>query len=331
MANSPLFSAYRGGENRVTSSMMAVFQRLELSLLERLLGAVSQDSALQLVAFVNLPIGPGATNPDARISAHFDFWFETKTIPNSLDKIQLDGHYEILTAGAKHKRLFIVTPDPERPALLSDLEDDRVIWFNFRAMSDAIDEILDDNVMFVSEQTRFLLRELQQLFIEDGLLDFADTVVVAARFAWGEYNNLGVYICQPNRTFRRGLTHMAFYALGAIQPTVARILNIPKPITFDTDTIAALREGGNSDQRIAAAIVASLEQGKRTEGQQYKVFVLSRDADEGSVMLDRPITNTTKAASGKTWAWTLSQRYTKLDALTAPGITTTANLETVGG
>lgn len=34
MANNPLFSTYRGGENRVTSSMIAVFQRLELSLLE---------------------------------------------------------------------------------------------------------------------------------------------------------------------------------------------------------------------------------------------------------------------------------------------------------
>ena len=30
-------------------------------------------------------------------------------------------------------------------------------------MSDAIDEILDDNTTFVGEQTRFLLRELQQL------------------------------------------------------------------------------------------------------------------------------------------------------------------------
>ena len=37
--------------------MMAVFQRLELSLFERLLGAVTEDSTLQLVAFVNQPPG----------------------------------------------------------------------------------------------------------------------------------------------------------------------------------------------------------------------------------------------------------------------------------
>ena len=178
MANSPLFSTYRGGENRVTSSMMAVFQRLELSLLERLLGAVAQESALQLVAFVNQPAGAGASVPDARVSARFDYWFETKTVPNALGAKQLSEHYKNLTVGAKHERLFVVTPDAEKPAALASLDDDRVIWFNFRAMSDAIDEILDDNTTFVGEQTRFLLRELQQLFSEDGLLDIADTVVV---------------------------------------------------------------------------------------------------------------------------------------------------------
>ena len=115
MANSPLFSTYRGGENRVTSSMMAVFQRLELSLLERLLGAVAQESALQLVAFANQPAGAGASVPDARMSAQFDYWFETKTVPNALGPKQLTEHYKNLTPGAKHERLFIVTPDPERP------------------------------------------------------------------------------------------------------------------------------------------------------------------------------------------------------------------------
>ena len=76
MANGPLFSTYRGGENRVTSSMMAVFQRLELSLLERLLGAVSGDSALQLVSFVNQPPDEGHSIPDARMTGNFDYWFE---------------------------------------------------------------------------------------------------------------------------------------------------------------------------------------------------------------------------------------------------------------
>jgi hypothetical protein len=332
MANSPLFSTYRGGENRVTSSMMAVFQRLELSILERLLGAVAQEAALQLVAFANQPAGEGASVPDARMFARFDYWFETKTVPNALSARQLSEHYKNLTEGTKHERLFIVTPDAERPAALDGLSDNRVIWFNFRAMSDAIDDLLDDGMAFVGEQTRFLLRELQQLFAEDGLLDVADTVIVAARLAWGEYNDHGVYICQPDRSFRPGLTHMGFYAFGAIQPTVAKILDQrPEPITFDSATVTALRSGNPIDSRTADAIEASLGGGIRAEGQPFRVFVLSRNPDEGSVLLSGSITNTTKTASGRTWAWTMGQRYTRLSALTTPGLATTSDLEAAGG
>jgi hypothetical protein len=312
--------------------MMAVFQRLELSLLERLLGAVAQESALQLVAFVNQPAGAGASVPDARMSARFDYWFETKTVPNALSAKQLSEHYKNLSEGAHHERLFVVTPDAEKPAALSSLDDDRVIWFNFRAMSDAIDEILDDDTTFVGEQTRFLLRELQQLFSEDGLLDIADVVVVAARYAWGEYNEHGVYICQPDRSFRPGLTHMGFYAHGAIQPTVAKIIeHQPDSITFDAATVESLRCGNPIDVRIADAIDASLSSGTRSEGQPFQVFVLSRSPEEGSVTLNRPITNSTRAASGRVWAWTMGQRYTRLTALTTPNLTTTSDLESVGG
>jgi hypothetical protein len=41
MSKNPLFSTYRQGENRVTSSMLAVFERIDLSLLETLLGAAA--------------------------------------------------------------------------------------------------------------------------------------------------------------------------------------------------------------------------------------------------------------------------------------------------
>jgi len=332
MGNNPLFSTYRGGENRVTSSMIAVFQRLELSLLQRLLGAVAQESALQLVAFVNQPSGIGASVPDARMSAQFDYWFETKTVPNALSQKQLSEHYKNLAPDAKHERLFIVTPDPEKPTVLDSLGDERVIWFNFRAMSDAIDEILDDATTFVGEQTRFLLRELQQLFIEDGLLDVADVVVVAARFAWDEYNEHGVYICQPDRSFRPGLTHMGFYAHGAIQPKIAKILDQrQQPVTFDGDSMKKLQAGGAIDQRIANAIKVSLDGGIHSAGQPYRVFVLSHPDDKETVTLSKPITNTTKAASGRNFAWTMGQRYTRLSALTKHGISTTTELEEAGG
>jgi hypothetical protein len=125
---------------------------------------------------------------------------------------------------------------------------------------------------------------------------------------------------------------MGFYALGAIQPIIARILDQrPESVTFDTATIEILRDGTEIDRRIAEAIAATLKLGIRTEGLPYRVFVLSRNKEEGSVTLNGPIMNTTKAASGRTWAWTLAQRYTRIGSLVTPGISTTADLEAVGG
>ncbi len=74
---------------------------------------------------------------------------------------------------------------------------------------------------------------------------------MAARFAWGEYNEHGVYICQPDRSFRPGLTHMGFYARGAIQPKIAKILDQrPQSATFDSDTVKNHRAGSTIDQRL---------------------------------------------------------------------------------
>ena len=75
----------------------------------------------------------------------------------------------------------------------------------------------------------------------------------------------------------------------------------------------------------------SLDAGTRSAGQPYRVFVLSHPNDEETITLDTPIANTTKAASGRTFAWTMGQRYTRLSALTKPGITTTTDLEQAGG
>ena len=48
-----LFSTYRAGENRVTASMLAVFERLEIARLERIIGAAMEETTFQLVRFQN--------------------------------------------------------------------------------------------------------------------------------------------------------------------------------------------------------------------------------------------------------------------------------------
>ena len=89
MAKTTLFSTYRQGENRVTSSMLAVFERIDLSLLETLLAAAAGESSLHMVSFTNQPAGKGNSVPDARISARFAYWFEVKTSRNTLEREQL--------------------------------------------------------------------------------------------------------------------------------------------------------------------------------------------------------------------------------------------------
>jgi hypothetical protein len=110
MPKNPLFSTYRQGENRVTSSMLAVFERIDLSILESLLTAATGESSLQLVSFVNQLIGKGASVPDARISAHFAYWFEVKTARNALGVDQLTEHLKSLEPTATGERLSSSRP-----------------------------------------------------------------------------------------------------------------------------------------------------------------------------------------------------------------------------
>ena len=92
MAKNPLFSTYRKGENRVTSSMLAVFERIDLSLLEIILASAAGESSLAMVTFTNQPPGRGHSVPDARISARFSYWFEVKTARSALRAHQLSEH-----------------------------------------------------------------------------------------------------------------------------------------------------------------------------------------------------------------------------------------------
>lgn len=108
------------------------------------------------------------------------------------------------------------------------------------------------------------------------------------------------------------------------------VLDVDGPRVLDR-VDRCVRGGGRIDQRIADAIQTSLDAGTRSAGQPYRVFVLSHPNDEETITLDTPIANTTKAASGRTFAWTMGQRYTRLSALTKPGITTTTDLEQAGG
>jgi hypothetical protein len=328
MAKNPLFSTYRQGENRVTSSMLAVFERIDLSLLETILAAASGESSLQMVSFTNQPPGKGHSVPDALITARFGYWFEVKTSHNAVNVKQLREHLASLSREPGEDRLFVITPDPLQPAVITAEADPRIVWFNFRSLHDAIDTVTAEPTAIIPEQARFLLREFQDLLVLDGLVDSDDVVVVAARVAYGEYKELSAYICQPGRAFRKGLTHMGFYLDGAIQVHLPFIRYVEDHVTFTSEEVASRKAGTERDQSIGHVIESTLAKGTREEEQQYQIFLLSGPDDAQTVKLPQAITNNAVSASGTPSAWVQGQRYTSLAKLTADKVRVTSDLAT---
>jgi hypothetical protein len=74
----PIFSTHRTGDNPVTSSITAVFERLDLALVRDVLAAAAgAGDELRAVTFENQIVGEGSVL-DARITGRFTWWFETK-------------------------------------------------------------------------------------------------------------------------------------------------------------------------------------------------------------------------------------------------------------
>ena len=300
--------------------MLAVFERIDLALVERLLGAASGESELQMVSFRNQDAGDKSV-PDARISADFRYLFEVKTEREWVDADQLQRHLTSLT-GDGDERLFVVTPDVNEPEQVVALRSDGapVSWIGFASLAHAIDEALSEPGGIVSEREAFLLRELVRLFEADGLLDIPeDVAIVAAGSAYPFYRRNGLYICQPNR-IRKGIAHIGFYTAKAIQQEVPAIL-------FRRDSVEISREAavafsGRDDPLERAAgetLVSAIDSGDLSVGWEGQVFLLSAPDDDRTLTLHHPIAHRDRGA------WTQNQRYVASDILRA-GPSTTEDL-----
>lgn len=309
MSRESIFSTYKTGENRVTASMMAVFRNLSLHRLERILGALMEESSFQLIKFTNQDGSGGSGVPDASISASVDILIEVKTVRDALSKDQLDRHLEKLKdrgVGVKSSCLLVVTPDEGTPAVMEHYTDAPVVWQSFLQINQAIDELLDDSSEVISEREIFLLRELQIMLEKENLLKSPhDTVIVAAKKAWSDYKDFGAYICQPNRSFRN-VERIGFYANGKIQPYIPRILHVDNEVTFEKDS---------KNLELREIINKVLEKGALATGEQSKVFKLSPIDSAETVELKAAIINDQMSKTGKGTAYTMGQRYVNLSSL----------------
>lgn len=146
----------------------------------------------------------------------------------------------------------------------------------------------------------------------------ADTVIVAANVAWGEYEKYSAYVCQPDRAFRQDARWMGFYAEEHIQRSVPEIEYVRDRVPFTKEEIDRLRAKGDPiSLRTADLIDVLVKKSSRKLGQDFKVFLLSSPDDSRTVQLPSRIKNSSLNSSGSGTAYTQHQRYTRLDALQA--------------
>ena len=304
-----IFSTYKTGENRVTSTILAVLRSIALNRTERLLRNLIGDERFQLIQFENQWSDCDRGVPDAVIRSDVFLVVETKIQPGMVDLPQLRRHLvRVQKVSASTRWLIVLTPDNRMPEAVDELMADNqpVVWASFRMLDQAINELLSDRMEVVSEREQFLLRELQLMLAEEKLtVDSGTAVIVAARSAYDEYLRHSVYVCQPNRPFRN-VERLGFYSEGAVQQHIPRILESHDEVEF--------RAGVHSGA-LGRIVDNFCQLGTREIGRVYKVLILSDPDSPDTVRLSEAIRNDKTSQTGKTTAFTMSQRYVSLDKL----------------
>ena len=275
-------------------------------------------------------------------------YFEVKRETGALvgsEEAKLRDYLTELDLQAGDARLIAITPDMAEPPIIGAIADPRLTWISFADLHAAVDALItppedaDAELSLlaegISDRDRFLLRELQALFVDDKLFGGPDVVIVAANNAYPEYQHTHAYVCQPasQRTFQPQIKRLGFYASGAIQPEVPEILDHRGEVEISARNVAALHASGiESDRLFAEAIERYMAYSTYAKNAPFpaQIFLLAAPTDPGTRLFDRPIKNTTKARTGRGYAWTLGQRYARADALRR-GPSTTDELAALGG
>ena len=347
----PLFSRYSQGENRVTASILAVFERISFALVERILQILSEESNLSLLEIRNqIKSGKTGSVPDGAIQASFTYLIETKVVQNALSHKQLTDHLSYLSSLSNFtlRRLLVLTPDYNEPDVIKKLNSDLIIWASFNDLYAAIAEVtattentetgeswLNSNFSPPSEQERFLLRELVQMLLAEGLVNNGKSdavLIVPARSAIEDYRDFSVYVCQPNRSFQP-VEYMGFYHNGSIDKHIAKILHEPvEEIDLTGEAIEVASESTLETQskltpetqsKLHELVIELERQNSPRYGGKFKVFFLSSLDSSDTIKLTQDIRNDLKNAAGRPYAFTQGQRYVPLSALKKNPATTT--------
>lgn len=316
----PLFSTYTQGENRVTSTVIAVLEHVNNQLAEDILEALTDESDLSLVGFDNQVTGVDSV-PDAAIKSSTALWFETKTSRDAVDRKQLENHLHALDEDeAELQRLIVLTPDSRRPDEVAEIDDERIVWTNFDALIDTIETVLERDIgnaeasMSVpTEREAFLLRELSRFLYDEDLVSGKEdrVLVVAARKAWPEYQEHGLYFCQANRSFKP-VDHLAFYTDGEIKTAIPTITGAIESIELTEEKVRNNADLSQSQrEQLIEAVTQFRKEGSERHGEAQKVIFL-----QDGIELDRSVENDKTASdSDRTVAFVQGHRYVSFSEL----------------
>ena len=329
--NKSIFSTYSQNENRVTSTLLAVFERINTNTLTNILQGIMEDNNVQLTVFDN-QVKTDKTNtvPDGEISSSFKYLIETKIKSETVDTAQIKGHLKLLEeAPYDDKRLIVITNDREKPDKLNELNDQNIIyWCNFDSIFDSISNIIE-NDRLISEREKYLLEELKIFITEEDLLseDISNKIlVVPASIAYQHYLDYKVYVCQPNRSFQPS-TYMAFYSKNTLYKEVPKILATIE--AFDLingdikDAKIEFKNGAKETdikQRLADFTKIVRERNWKLTPEN-KITFLSRGEEEGTY-IHKDIANDKLSSSGRRTAFVQGQRYIDLEKLKRANTTT---------
>lgn len=316
----PLFSTYTQGENRITSTVIAVLEHISNQLTEDILEALTDESDLSLIGFDNQVTGVESI-PDAAIKSSTALWFETKTSRDAVDREQLENHLKALNQDAAElQRLIILTPDERIPNEVVEIEDERIVWVSFDSLVDTVETVLERDVgnaeasMSVpTEREAFLLRELVRFIYDEELVSGKEdrVLVVAARKAWPEYQKYNLYFCQPNRSFKP-VRYLAFYTDGEIKTAVPTVKDSIESIELTEKAVCDHSDLSQSQrEQLLKAVEQFHEEGSERYDETQKVIFLQ----EG-IELNHPVENDKTASdSDRTVAFVQGHRYVSFSEL----------------
>jgi len=319
MANS-IFSTYSTAENRVTSTILAVFEKLNSSTVTRILQVLMEDSTVELIEYEN-QVKSYDSVPDGRIKGLFDYIIETKVVANGINTEQIENHCKFLKYD--FSRLLVITPDYEIPKSLKELDSkftDKIIWGNFDKIIEGIDSVIQESILLLDRE-KFLLSELKEFIINQRLTaeDYSRKVlIIPAGSAWSFYEKYSVYKCQANRTFKQS-SYLGFYADKQIKKVFPKILGYIDCLNIQKDDLSKVEITivNDANQQEVRDRMVEIKNGLKGDewNENLKYIVLTRKGDGKTFLNDYPIDNDKTSYSDKGTAFVQKQTYQNLDDL----------------